>query len=182
MKDLPRLICPVCYESCEAGINYCSRCGWEFRLYETPLTGDFLIAEKERLEVAKRVWDNKFFSEEAKKVFSYGFLVSYQGKDCVSNMILLDEPAVIVKEWPVGKFVTQVDGQSEVVLQIYKNQSNERIVPVEQCDLVMKAAVPLDTSASKGTPILVKWERDKDFVLFVTVSCLNKTTIIRIGG
>lgn len=180
MKDLTHKICPVCHDSCEVGMNYCSRCGWEFRLYETPLTGDSLNAEKERLDVAKRVWDNKSFSEETKKVFSYGFLVSYQGKDCVSNMILLDEPAVIVKEWPVGKFVTQGDGQSNVVLQIYKNQSCEHIVPVEQCDLVMKAEVPLDTSAPKGTPILVKWERDKNFVLFITISCLNKTTIIRI--
>lgn len=42
--------------------------------------------------------------------------------------------------------------------------------------------ISLGTSAAKGTPILVKWERDKNYVLFVTVSCLNKTTIIRIGG
>lgn len=181
MKDLMHIICPVCHDSCEAGMNYCPRCGWEFRLYETPLTGDFLCAEKERLEVAKRVWNNKSVSGDTKKVYSYGFLVSYQGKDCVSNMILLDEPAEIVKEWPAGKFVTQIDGQSNVVLQIYKNQSSERIVPVAQCDLVMKAEVPLDTSAPKGTPILVKWERDKNFVLFITVSCLNKTTIIRIN-
>lgn len=182
MNDSTCQTCPVCHTACDPGIYYCPNCGWEFRFYETPLTRDFLRVEKERLEMAKRIWHEKSISNQTKEIFSYGFLVSYQGHDCVSNMILVNDPAEVVKEWPSGKFVTQVDGQSDVVLQIYKNRSSERIVPVEQCDWVMKAEIPLDTSAAKGTPILVKWERDKNYVLFVTVSCLNKTTIIRIGG
>ncbi|MBQ4162552.1 MAG: hypothetical protein IJD84_06675 [Parabacteroides sp.] len=172
-------ICPICHSPNDKTLVFCNQCGWEFRYFLTPLSKDFLEIEKQRMEIAQKIWDN-LSKNKKKELFSYGFLVTYQGQECISNMILIDDPIETVKEWPVGKFVTQYDGQSNITLHIYRNKSNQKIVPLQLCEKIMSAVISLDETAIKGTPILVKWEREKDSTIFITVSCLNKKTIIRI--
>lgn len=171
--------CPICHSSHDLATPFCNQCGWEFRYFLTPLSEDFLEIERQRMEVARKIWTN-LTREKEKELYSYGFLVTYQGNECISNMILIDDPIETVKEWPTGKFVTQYDGQSSIIFNIYRNKSNQKIASLQSSEKIMSAVIALDETASKGTPIQVKWERCKDFTIFITVSCQNKKTIIRI--
>jgi hypothetical protein len=51
MKD-----CPVCKEKVKPEDIYCPVCGWEFRCYPVPLTGELLDGEKKRREIAGQIW------------------------------------------------------------------------------------------------------------------------------
>lgn len=172
-----KIICPVCERESSIDACFCERCGWEFRYFLQPLSGDFLMYENKRLEIARKVWSK---NNVRKQDFSYGFLVSYHGEECVSNMIRYDEPVVVSHEWPKGKFVTQDDGQSQVSIHIYRNKSNEKIVPLADCEKVMNAIIQLEERVPKGTPIQICWERDDLYNIYVKVTCLTKETIIRI--
>lgn len=190
--------CPVCGMPKETGTDFCNQCGWEYRHYFIPLTGDFLELEQRRLSKARQHWQTRtqpsggntpnegYQTKQAEErstspgTYSYGILVSYRGEECVSNMIFRNDPAEVVREWPAGKFKTQTDNQSSITLPIYCNQSDERIVPIAQCRKVINATIALDINAPKGTPINIRWERDKDHIIQVKVSCMNKETIVRL--
>lgn len=172
-------ICPVCHSVHNLTSSFCDQCGWEFRYFLAPLSDDFLEIEKQRLQIAQDVWAN-LTKEKERGPYSYGFSVTYQGNECISNMIFINDPIEITKEWPIGKFVTQYDGQSNITFNIYRNKSEQKIIPIHSREKIMSAIISLDETAPKGTPILVKWERDADHTIFITISCLNKKTIIRI--
>lgn len=173
-------ICPICHSPHDVHAScFCNQCGWEFRYFLTPLSEDFQEIERKRMEMARKIWTN-LTKNKKKELCSYGFLVTYQGQECISNMIFIDEPIETVKEWSTGKFVTQYDNQSSITLHIYRNQSNQKIVSLQSSEKIMSATIALDETAPKGTPIRVKWERNKDLTIFITISCLSKTTIIRI--
>ena len=182
--------CPICDTVQEIGTDFCNQCGWESRHYFIPLTGEFLELEQRRLSIARRHWLSR--SQKAEKTpdsenamidstsYSYGILVSYRGEECVSNMIFRNDPKEIKREWPSGKFKTQSEHQSSIVLPIYRNLSDERIVPIHQCEKVINATITLDDNVPQGTPINISLERDKDNIIMLSVSCLNKETIVRL--
>lgn len=184
--------CPVCdAPKSTAGIEFCERCGWEFRFYLSPLSGEFLNLEQRRLTMARKYWIDVSLTNmasmssdaelEISAAYSYGILVSYHGEECVSNMIYRNDPVEIVREWPVGKFRTQVDNQSDITLSVYRNQSDEKVVPVSQCEKMMQVVISLDNTALQGTPINIYWERSSDNILLLKATCLNKETVVRIG-
>lgn len=176
--------CPICGFDKDFSAEFCSQCGWEFRHYLVPLTGEFLELEQRRLAASRQKW--LAAHEEIKVVeaplitYSYGILVLYRGEKCVSNMVFSSDPVLVSRELPVGKFKTQMDHQPSITIPIYRNQSNEEIVPVEQCEKVMEATITLDTNALSGTPIVVRWERLADNILMLRVKCLDKESIVRL--
>ncbi len=176
--------CPVCGIDKEFSTEFCNQCGWEFRHYLVPLTEEFLELEQRRLAVARHQWISNRKVEEVAETssvaYSYGILVLYHGEKCVSNMIFGNDPVQISREWPSGKFKTQMDHQPTITIPIYRNVSNEKIVPVDQCEKVMEATIGLDTNALSGTPIEVCWERGTDNILMLKVNCLNKESIVRL--
>lgn len=184
--------CPVCGTFKVAGTEFCDHCGWEYRYYLTPLIGPFLEFEQRRLTTAKKKWVDRESLGQAPALgvsqmeypvvaYSYGILVSYRGEECVSNMIFRNDPIEVVREWPMGKFQTQVDNQSNIPLSIYRNQSDEKIVQVDACEKIMRVVISLDATALKGTPIHLCWERGVDNILLLKASCLNRETVVRIG-
>lgn len=186
--------CPICGIAQEIGTDFCNQCGWESRHYFIPLTGEFLELEQRRLSIARRNWqsrsqqpettpasDNTIIKEPKDSIcYSYGILVSYRGEECVSNMIFRNDPKEIKREWPSNKFKTQSDNQSSITLPIYRNLSEERIVPINQCEKVINSTITLGNNVPQGTPINISLERDKDNIIILTVSCLNKETIVRL--
>lgn len=176
--------CPICGINKDFSSEFCNQCGWEFRHYLVPLTDEFLELEQRRLSVARQHWLATRKVEEAVEAppiaYSYGILVLYHGEKCVSNMIFGHDPVQLSREWPAGKFKTQTDHQPSITIPIYRNVSNEKIVPVDQCEKVMEATIALDTNALSGTPIEVRWERGDDNILMLKVNCLNRESIVRL--